>query len=305
MTAPFTRVLVPYDGSDPAERALAFGLIIGRAGVGLDIIHVVDESWIISQSAAALETFDPTPIIDSLDDYGKALLAAARERAYAAGVDVSTTLIHEQPAPGIISFAEKNGDQLIILGTHARTGLPRAFLGSTSEGVLRAGTTPVLIVHSEMAPAQAPFRRLLVAVDDSDPADASLVFAAGLSQTLGSHCVLCNVVDSRDLEGKAASYGYDPTPFIAELRNHASDILGRASVQPRFAKDAVSVTIVKGEPARELVNQAIHNECDAIVMGSHGRRGLRRLFLGSVAEHVLRHSPIPVFVVRKKTDARS
>ena len=196
--------------------------------------------------------------------------------------------------------AEKNHDQLIVIGTHARSGVPRAFLGSTTEGVLRSGTTPVLAVRAGMSatPDTALLRKLLVAVDDSDPADAAVALAAKLSHTLGSTCVLCSVFDSRETYDKALTYGYDPSTFLHELRAQAQKAVEGARTRGAFAPGTTSEAIVEDEPAAGIIAAAERNGADAIVMGSHGRRGLRRLFLGSVAEAVVRRSPIPVLVVR-------
>jgi nucleotide-binding universal stress UspA family protein len=299
MSAPFRRVLVPYDGSEPSERALAFALALARAGSALDIVYVVDRESAIVQSTTTLEVYDPTPIFEALEQRGHALLDAVRERCRSSGVDASTSLIHQRPVPGILATAEKNGDQLIILGTHARAGLPRTFLGSTTEGVLRSGKLPVLAISAAMTPPhEVLFRKVLVAIDESDPAGAAVALAAGLSRALGTLCVLCGVVDTRDLYGKAGTYGYDPAPLAAEMGAHAEDVVERARAHGGFAADSVSVAIVEAEPARGIIEEASRSGADAIVMGSHGRRGLQRLFLGSVAEHVLRNSPIPVLVVR-------
>jgi nucleotide-binding universal stress UspA family protein len=172
-------------------------------------------------------------------------------------------------------------------------------LGSTTEGVLRAATVPVLAVTAAMSePPEGLFATLLVAVDESDPADAAAATAARIAQALGSRCVLCNVVDTRALYDKALTYGYDPTAFAEEMRGHARGVVDRARAHGGFAPSASSTVVPEGEPAAGIIAAATEARADVIVMGSHGRRGLQRLFLGSVAEHVVRHSPVPVLVVR-------
>jgi len=142
VTAPFRRILVAYDGSEPASRALAFGIALSRAGSPLDVVHFVDEMAAVAGSATALGVVDPAPAIEMLDRQGHALLNAAAARCREANVEATTALFNERPIFGIAAAAEKNGDDLVVLGTHARTGLPRAFLGSTTEGVLRTSTVP-------------------------------------------------------------------------------------------------------------------------------------------------------------------
>jgi nucleotide-binding universal stress UspA family protein len=300
VTAPFRRILVAYDGSEPASRALAFGIALSRAGSPLDVVHFVDEMAAVAGSATALGVVDPAPAIEMLDRQGHALLNAAAARCREANVEATTALFNERPIFGIAAAAEKNGDDLVVLGTHARTGLPRAFLGSTTEGVLRTSTVPVLTVTGAMTPpAGSAFRKLLVAVDESDPADAAAAWAARLSRATGAACVLCSVVDTRDLYDKAATYGYDPTELADQMRKQGRDVIDRTRERAGFSADTTSVAIGEDEPARGIITEAERSRAEAIVIGSHGRRGLQRFFLGSVAEYVVRHSPVPVFVLRQ------
>lgn len=275
-----------------------FAIAFGRTGAVLDVVHVVDDTPVVAQSSSDADPFDPTTVIDVLDRQGLGLLEAARRRFRAAGVELSTTLIHGRPIPAIVGAADNHSDQLIIMGTQARTGLPRTFLGSTTEGVIRSGTIPVLAVRSTMSLREPPFGRLLVAVDDSDPATAAVELAARFSRDLGSTCVLCSVVDARELVEKAAVYGCDTVPLVAELRAHAEETVGRARARGGFRAGAASVAVVEADSADGIITETVKSGADAIVMGSHGRRGLQSLFLGSVAEEVIRRSPVPVFMVR-------
>jgi nucleotide-binding universal stress UspA family protein len=300
MTTPFTRILLPYDASEPANAALTYGLALARTGAALDLVYVVDERPLIAQTATTVAAFDPTPLLEALDAQAEAIANDAQRRCRDAHVQASSTIVHELPVSGIVGTAERNGDQLIVMGAHARSGVPRAFLGSTTEGVLRSGTIPILTVRAGMSatPETALFRRVLVAVDDSDPADAAVALAASFSHKLGTACVLCAVFDSRDSYDKAMTYGYDPSPFLHELREHAHAVVERARTGGGFAAGTVTDAIIDDEPATGIIAAAERNGVDAIVMGSHGRRGLQRLFLGSVAEAVVRRSPVPVVMVR-------
>jgi nucleotide-binding universal stress UspA family protein len=299
VTVPFRRVLVPYDGSEPADRALSYGIAIARTGASLDVVHAVDESVVIAQATTTVNAFDPTNLIDVLDRQGRAFLAVAHERALAVGIDAATKLIHARPIPGILSTAEECGDELIVLGTHARTGLPRTFLGSTAEGVLRLGTIPVLAIRALMPPPrEVPFRKVLVAVDESDAGDAAAAWASVLARTVGTHCMLCNVVDTRVICDAAAAAGYDPGLFGSRHIAEARSLVESVRVREGLASDAAETVVVEDEPAAGIISTAIRGNADAILMGSHGRRGLARVVLGSVAEQVLRHSPLPVFVAR-------
>lgn len=298
MTTPFGRVLVPYDGSEPADAALAFALALGRAGAAIDVVNVLDETQIVVQSSASVGAFDPTQLLESLEEQADTVIGGARDQARAAGVAVTTQVLHEPAIAGITRFAHEHDSALIAMGTHARTGLAHVILGSTTEGVLRASSVPVLVTRSEMRPADVLFHKLLVAVDHSDPADAAVALAARMGTAFGAACVLCSVVDSRAIDARAANYGYRPEPLVAELHAHAQGTLERALARGGFTGSAQTV-VVEGEAGPAIVAQARAINADAIVMGSHGRRGIQRLLLGSVAEHVVHQSTVPVIVVRQ------
>ncbi len=295
---PFARVLVPYDGSEQSEAALEFGIALAKRGAGLDIVHVVDETPVLTESSTTVAVFDPTPLIDALDDEGRTIATAAATRAREAGVEARTRVVHDFPVAGIVGAADEAHDALIVLGTHGRSGLPRTFLGSTTEVVLRSTSTPVLAVHAGMKPPDRLFSTLLIAVDDSDPADAAVRLASAIARATGGKAVLCSAIDIEDVLEKAGTYGYDPTPFLDGMRDSAKDVIGRAITHGGFAAGTAEPAIIEAEPAKGIIAEAEWRGADCIVIGSHGRRGLGRLFLGSVAENVLRHSPIPVLVVR-------
>lgn len=295
---PFARVLVPCDGSPQSETALGYGISLAQRGAALDILHVVDETPVLTETSTTMVVFDPTPLIEALDAQGRALVDAARTRCRDAGIEPQTRVLHDYPVAGIDAVAEENHDALIVLGTHGRGGLPRAFLGSTTEGVLRSSKTPVLAVHAEMAPPDRLFSKILVAIDDSDPADAAATLAARIVRTSGATATVCSTYDENDILEKAGTYGYDPMPFLDGMRENAQDVVDRALAHAGFPAGSAVRSVLAAEPSRGIIAEAERVGADLIVMGSHGRRGLRRLFLGSVAEHVVRHSPVPILVVR-------
>jgi nucleotide-binding universal stress UspA family protein len=295
---PFQRVLVPYDGSEPADSALGYAIALGRAGSKVDLVHVIDEAAAVSSSTSSMMTFDPTPLLEAMNEQGRSLLHAAQERCRTSGVEPTVTILHDQPAAGLITFAEQNDIDLIVMGTHARSGLPRMFLGSTTEGVLHAGTVPVLAVRGPMHPDGSLFRNLLVAVDDSDPAVAAAAMAGSLSRASGAKCTFCHTIDTAEIYARASTYGYEAQPFVDTLRSLGDELITHAQASAGLTNGESTATIIEDATVHGILAVAQQTHADAIVIGSHGRRGLRRLVLGSVAEHIVRVSPVPVFVVR-------
>lgn len=139
--------------------------------------------------------------------------------------------------------------------------------------------------------------RILLPVDDSSRSNAAVEHA--LSVYPNASFVLLHVVDPRDW---ISTDEYGEVYYTEETKDvvveEADDLLAAAREQVAAADRPVETVRVFGQPAKEIVAYARENDVDAIVMGSHGRTGLDRILLGSVAETVVRRSPVPVTVVR-------
>jgi nucleotide-binding universal stress UspA family protein len=294
---PFSSLLVPYDGSDPSRAALKFALAIAAGGAKVTLINIVDETTVMAQSvSSSMVAFDPTPLMEALDTQGAVVLDDAAAECRAANVTATKELVHEQPVAGILAAIKKHAIDLVIMGTHARKGVARTFLGSTTEGVLRSSRIPVLTVRTVDRVASAPFATALVAVDDSETADVAVAVAAMLARTAGTQIIAAHAVDTETLYENSLAYGFDPTQLADDMRAEGSAIVQRSLQRASLAPDT-PVAIVEGHPADALIKEADARHATVIVAGSHGRRGLRRFFLGSVAESIVRNSDIPVLVV--------
>jgi nucleotide-binding universal stress UspA family protein len=295
---PFSHLLVPYDGSEPARAALRLAIGVARQGAAISVVTIVDETPLMAQSTTTMVVFDPTPLMDALDAEGEALLQDAAAQCGTASIVPSLSTRHDRPVAGIISAADVGPCDLIIMGTHARRGVARTFLGSTTEGVLRASRIPVLTVRSADRLTDAPFTTALLAIDDSEPADAAAALTARLARLSGATVIACNAIDSgRVLETSVAlSYGYQAANVAEELRREAVSIVNGALTRAGVPENT-AVLIVDGDAAHAIIAAADDRRATLIVVGTHGRRGPRRFALGSVAESIVRASDIPVLVV--------
>jgi nucleotide-binding universal stress UspA family protein len=197
------------------------------------------------------------------------------------------------------------------MGTHGRHGLERMFLGSTAEGVVRMTAVPTFVVRQPDAgtePAvsetECTFDRILVAVDDSEPSDAAVAFALDLAAAHNSRLFCCTVVDTGELIDKATTYGYDPESLMASLHAGAAELIAAKTAGAAAAGVTVEPIVVEGDAAEAVLKSAADKRAGLIVVGTHGRRGLRRLFIGSVAENIIRRSGVPVAVVREPANTR-
>ena len=149
----------------------------------------------------------------------------------------------------------------------------------------------------------AAFRKILVATDFSPDAAEAVKVAGELARACGSEIVLLHVCQM-PAYSFANGAMYIPAPeLVADILRDANR--GLAEVKGRIRDVAVETVRVEGEPASEIVRVAAERKADLIVMGTHGRRGLRRFFAGSVAEHVVRAAPCPVMTVHAAPEAHA
>ena len=150
------------------------------------------------------------------------------------------------------------------------------------------------------------FQRILVPIDGSGPSEAALDLSLQLAKDWSSDLILCNIVDSDRIVAECASTTYgDPQPIIDAMMQSAEQLLSHASDKAQ-AGGLSCRTHLRRESSIVLGILALARSEKAalIVMGSHGRRGLSRLVMGSTTEGVIRSSEIPVLVVRESREQK-
>ncbi|HEV8022666.1 MAG TPA: universal stress protein [Candidatus Lustribacter sp.] len=300
---PFSRVLVPYDGSEPAKAALTLAIALGKHGASVFITTVVDEIAAIEESADGAG-IDPSPVMEALDQEGQARLDEASALCRAAGITPGSKIVHDTPVGGILASLDVQKSELVIMGTHARDGLARTFLGSTTEGVLRLSRVPVLTVRVADHVADMPFATIVVAIDDSEPADAAAALAARLQRDAKATVSAAYAYDTTSLYRNAGNFGFNPEELEEEMKDDGATIVKAALARAKLPADT-TVAVVEGEPVAAIIGVAEKAHATLIVTGTHGRRGIRRFMLGSVAEHLVRSSPMPVLVVPVPREANA
>jgi nucleotide-binding universal stress UspA family protein len=200
------------------------------------------------------------------------------------------------PARAIGAHAAEIGAALVVMGTHGRRGFDRFVLGSVAELVLRRAPCPVLVVPCVEGadPAALDGGRIVVPDDLTDAASRAITEAARLARPLGAELEVVHVVED----------AYVPSPYgaLAAPRADYAALVPRveAALEARAAGAGVPVrpAVRHGEAAAEIAACAREGGAALIVMASHGRQGLDRVLMGSVAEAVVRRAPCPVLVVR-------
>lgn len=299
-------ILVPVDGSNFAEHALPYALGVARrtaAVLHLGLVHtpveVLNPNYPL---AAQLERQD-----DRLRAWNAGYMEDLVARLRPSGVDVRPALLEGPVVPTLRRFVEENCVELVIMTTHGRGGVERAWLGSNADGLLRTLEVPLLLVRPseetrEIGPdSDQVFRRVVAAMDGSDMATAALRDAAELGVLGNASITLAHV-----LEPPVAPFthyvGVDPD--LLEARKIGARHTLEALLREEWLRDRpvnVEVT-VDHFPAECLLDLANHANADLIVVGTRGRGPLKRLLLGSVADKVIRGTYRPVLVRRGGSD---
>jgi nucleotide-binding universal stress UspA family protein len=295
----FSRILVGVDESEPSNDAVTLAARLARDHDGrLFLCHSVFwQPLIVAIESTTFVRVDPAPVMQSLKEQGEALLAQAAVTAKRFGIEAQRCLVEGDPAESVFKCAGKADCSLIVMGTHGRRGLDRLVVGSTTEAVLRTSTIPVLTVRpgTTSAGETGPyFERIVVGIDDSQPSDAAIQAIFEFPAADRRHVLFCSVAS---LEIAIGGRGYYSTAMHV-IRSEAQAVVEAAVVSARAKGIAAEGRVLDGDTGDALIAAARQEEADLIVVGCHGRRGLRRFFLGSVAERVVRTAPVPVLVVR-------
>ncbi len=291
----YRSILVPLDGSLPSEQSLPYATALARiSGAELHLVYV-HTPLMLAEGAMYLGT----PDVQLWEEEKKYLLGVT-ERLKKAGIEkVSAHVLEGMIAEAVQEYALGNSSDLVVMTTHGRGPMSRFWLGSVADQLVHRLPMPLLLIHTAEEGAKRPeptFRNLLVALDGTPMAEEILVPAGELARRMGATLTLLRVVPA-ELEGaKATAAGESGADKLrAEAHVYLQRIAG--SLRERGVPARTRIT-VHAHPAAAILHEAATGEYDVIALETHARRGLPRLFLGSVADKVVRGSSIPVLVHR-------
>lgn len=283
--ARYQKILVAYDGSPSSRNALALACRVARK----------NHSWI--KAVAVLPTYEGDleligvrNIQDTITGTGEALLAAAQKIAAAENVDVLTDLKQGKPYEEIVRVASDDSCDLIVMGRKGVNRLARELMGSVTARVIGHTEKNVLVVPQS---AEMAKEHILVAVENSGYSEAALKLAIGLAKEYDAKLTMVSVVFTNDEVSALAPLMIDDLVAatqvkLDELKDHA-----------RKMGIAMETVVREGEPYRAITDLASEIGADLIVMGSHGRTGIRRLLMGSVTARTIGYAPCPVMVTHE------
>jgi nucleotide-binding universal stress UspA family protein len=300
----FVRVLVPLDGSPLAQSALPYALALASAvDAPITLLSVVPPMQMLTDDYVP---YNAATEAVQLADAGDALDALARSlRTH--GVRVTTAVAVGDAADQILRYTEENDVDAIVMASHGRGGALHWAFGSVARKVITGATVPTLVVRAQDAPEHAetpaPLRSILVPLDGSELAEGVIPLATDLARSCGASVTLARVVPFPGGIYMASPYA----PLVAadtfdhameQARDAARVYLEAAAERLRSAGITVEAVVRDGDPASRLLSLMDEDRYDLVVAATHGRTGIRRWVMGSVAERLIESSHTPVLLVR-------
>jgi len=273
-------VMCPTDFSEFAERAFAEAIRLARwFGARVTVLHVFPPPIPMGPDMSSLPF--TAEITEGVRNANLNELRRFVETAGHGGVPIELVCREGDARREIQDAARETNVDLVVMGTHGRTGLARVALGSVTEAILAHPPAPVLVVRKRAAPHDGLFRKMLCAVDLSEWSAETMAFALAVAQEGTKHVTVLNVIDDSDATHARAA--------LARLRK----------LIPEHADDSgpIEARVGFGVVEREIVRIAEQNGADVIVIGTHGRGAIDRILFGSTPRDVVRTAGCPVLVV--------
>lgn len=286
-------ILFPTDGSTCAEFAHAHAAFLAHQfDAELHILHVVEAQMSSLDDLSQLVEIKEQDILEQLraplPSDTKGLAEAHIQRA---------TRTDTSAAEGVLEYAADEDIDLIVMGTHGRRGMDRLLMGSVAEEVVRLSHCPTLTVCGKKQPTpDRDINRVLVPMGLSEHTESLFAHARAIGATYGARLDLVHVMEQSVLP---SVYGVDaPATDDAAVERRVRDALASYVEAAQDVNVDATVTILRGHPAAAILDLLDDSAIDLVTIATHGRTGLQRLVMGSVAEKVVRMAPCPVFTVK-------
>lgn len=298
----YDRILVPLDGSEVAEQVLPYvKLLAGPGQVSITLLRIVEP---VPYDLIAVAERIPTDQVNSnlqanAQDYLEKTAAPLREQ----GLPVVPKVLSGNAVTCIIEEGAREPGTLVAMSTHGRSGVARWAFGSVADKVIQTSTVPLLIVRAQEEPipeSRIILDKVIVPLDGSDLAEQILPHVANVAKSLDLSVILLRVTPTagdyyRFMEYPVPELDDLPEQMDAEALNYLQEQSKRLRQQ---GVSRVEERLSHGPPAIEVAEFAKETPNNLVAMTTHGRSGVGRWILGSVADRVIRHSGDPVLVVR-------
>jgi nucleotide-binding universal stress UspA family protein len=267
----------------------------------LTLVHVVP--WLPIPAEGGFDPNTYQRLIDEGRAEAQSELDGLARGAAPLGLRVTVRVQEGPAATRILAVAEDERADLLVVGTHGRTGLNRLLVGSVAEQLVQLSRRPVVTVRPlplSEATRTRPVTRILYPTDFSTAAGHAWPWVRTLAEVTGADVELVHV-----MLAVVPDRHVDPT-FLARasevIRQDAEKSVEHFVASCGFPRERIHVHLVHGVEADQIVHIALARLADLIVMGTHGRTGLLRLALGSVTRRVVHSAPCPVLTIGPQTE---
>ena len=296
----YRNVMVPVDGSPFSREAVLHGLrIASRSGATLHLVRVaVSPAFLATPEALPL---DARSMHDLNSSELSSLYAIAAECRAHSTVDVKASLERGPVVDALTGYAKRKGIDLIVMRSHARRGLARAWFGSVADGLIRESGIAVMVVRqpSVASGLETGFqlRRILVPLDGSALAEKALQPAVDMARMDGASITLLRIVTSwkeREPGAIESSLGPASANAVSEAQRYLDSLL--SAPEDRSLRVTRRVVISTDVPST-ILSMAEGNEVDVIALATRGQGAFKRAANGSVSDVLLRSSVVSTLVV--------
>jgi nucleotide-binding universal stress UspA family protein len=297
-----TRILCPVDFSDCSRLALQYAVAMGKwYGAGVTAVHAFENRPVIDAvplhrgQPVVLKDLDPAAVRTNLTEFVEhAVGDAPVDIELVEGRDVCDEMLRT---------AGRIGADVIVMGTHGRSGLQHLLLGSVAEKIVRNASRPVLLVPPAAAqdgsPLDVPFTRIVCAVDFAGESRQAFRLALELAEEADAHLTLVHAIEVPPELQECVTGSEIDVPMVRA----AADAAARQQLRDMVPADArtyckIHTDVRQGQASRAILQAAREHSATLIVMGVHGGNVFDRLIFGSNTHAVLRGARRPVLAVR-------
>ncbi len=291
----FQKVLVPLDGTELAEGILPYVSFLARGlNIPLVLVSVVD----LDAIGVPRTAYDVSRKVQA--GFLKRLKELA-DRLAQEGVKTETLATTGHAAEEIVRAAHDTGCDLIAMSTHGRSALGRGILGSVADKVVHAADVPVLLMTPQKAREYwqegVSISRIIAPLDGSTLAESVLPYVAHLAERLKLEVILVRVVEPSSIYEAYYRESYPTVDLLEEMEKEAASYLKAVAATLESSGIRVQQRVLRGPAARSIIEIAAETPEDIVALATHGRSGLTRFVLGSVAEALVRGAGDPVLII--------
>jgi nucleotide-binding universal stress UspA family protein len=283
-----SRILVPLDGSELAERALpaAERVAVATRSTLLLVRIIPLTTWAFAAPDNLVPGAPYQELIEAEEREAYTYLQHVAEHRRDKNLRMELEVQRGDAAATLIDIEQRFQVGLVVMTTHGRTGMARFALGSVADRLVRGGSAPVLLVRPFVEESRCQhLERAIVPLDGSPLAELSLGLVRQLAGRLIHHVTLLRAVSRRGERDE-----------VSAARRYLEEVRLRLERQLVAEPCTLSIAVVQGEPAEQIIRQ-VATGCDLVVMTTHGETGTRRWAMGSVADRVLHDADAPLLLV--------